>query len=499
MPQYRQSEDRRASAIPRAWLAACAVLATLSQPAAAPPEPTPPTCSELGPIRTVSHYGRETKLFAELQERIAALRGATPSTESVASRFRACLDTWRETEEEGAPALLPKLHFEIGDSKQLHFGFEGQEIQRLALSLPLSRLVARVQRGLLRATEQGPERDALERALWYLWFEATVRAGGERHDYYSYADAIASVRARDRGRSFGIGIDCEKVSDELRVRAIEDPALRTAGLAVGDRVTNVNGRAPLSMSAHELGALWLATEPFPYTLEALRDGETTTYRAHARPRLHTTLRATRSDDVLYLKLTSFSKRSERELRRILRAERRRGPFRIVLDLRGNPGGTISLGLVDLFLHPGQTVASIEDRGDSEPSDIIATIEYFDEKLVVLVDRDSASMSEIFAAAMRAHERAELVGEPTRGKAVGQRVFPVGDEGQIALVDFRCFFPGTRESWDTVGIAPEWSVTVSDELREELDEAYAAPVLDLARLAERDPALRRALATLEEAP
>jgi carboxyl-terminal processing protease len=155
-----------------------------------------------------------------------------------------------------------------------------------------------------------------------------------------------------------------------------------------------------------------------------------------------------------------------------------------------------LGLVDCFFKPGQTIASYRELEEGrEPEDTEGTVEFYDYPLAVLIDRDTASMSEVLAAAIRQHERGILVGETTSGKGVGQRVFPIGSEAELNLVTTEYYFPGTRDSWHQKGIEPDIPIIISEELRVRVQEELGNPLIDLDNQLSFDEVLREAFQAL----
>jgi C-terminal processing protease CtpA/Prc len=126
---------------------------------------------------------------------------------------------------------------------------------------------------------------------------------------------------------------------------------------------------------------------------------------------------------------------------------------IVLDLRGNTGGSVLQGLqvLDRFLSEGE-LGFRRVRGVSVP------IAYANPRsvavpLVVLVDADTASTAEIVAGVLQTYGRARLIGTTTAGKGVGQTAIRLTDGGELRLVSFEWLLPGLR-SIDTVGLTPD---------------------------------------------
>jgi carboxyl-terminal processing protease len=153
------------------------------------------------------------------------------------------------------------------------------------------------------------------------------------------------------------------------------------------------------------------------------------------------------DSIGYVELTIFSENSDQELRAAIDSLRLRGMRALVFDLRGDPGGLLDQGVAvaDLFLDPGQKIVSM--RGRTKDSDR----EYVDRRpqpwaqlpLVVLVDSNSASASEIVAGALQDHDRALIVGTTSYGKGSAQSLFPVSDSSALKLTTALWYTPSGR--------------------------------------------------------
>ncbi|HKN65821.1 MAG TPA: S41 family peptidase, partial [Gemmatimonadaceae bacterium] len=138
---------------------------------------------------------------------------------------------------------------------------------------------------------------------------------------------------------------------------------------------------------------------------------------------------------------------DQELRAAIDSLRGRGMRALVFDLRSDPGGLLDqgVGVADLFLDPGQRIVSM--RGRTKDSDR----DYVDRRpqpwpqlpLVVLVDSNSASASEIVAGALQDHDRALIVGTTSYGKGSAQSLFPVTDSSALKLTTALWYTPSGR--------------------------------------------------------
>jgi carboxyl-terminal processing protease len=157
--------------------------------------------------------------------------------------------------------------------------------------------------------------------------------------------------------------------------------------------------------------------------------------------------------VAYLKITSFQKTTAADLEAALRRLDVAGMRSLVIDLRGNPGGLLSaaVDVSDLFLERGLVVAT---RGFNYSATRSGTWRM---PLVVVIDGDSASSSEIFAGAMRDHGRATLVGTRTYGKGSIQGIFPLEVGGVGMRLTTAKFFSPKGLPYSRVGVDPDMQV------------------------------------------
>jgi carboxyl-terminal processing protease len=156
----------------------------------------------------------------------------------------------------------------------------------------------------------------------------------------------------------------------------------------------------------------------------------------------------------YIRLQDFSETTNSELGEALAALDAKGMERLVLDLRDNPGGPLdqAIAVSNRFLERGDMIVSTKGRIPNANEEYRATRQggYTDVPMIVLVNRQSASASEIVAGAMQDHDRALIVGEATFGKALVQSVYPISNGAGLALTTGRYYTPSGRmiqRPWD----------------------------------------------------
>ncbi len=261
--------------------------------------------------------------------------------------------------------------------------------------------------------------------------------------------AYEDFRIQTEGDYGGVGLEIVDRDDYITVVSPlpGTPGFR-AGIRAGDRIIGVGSESTRGWSAQQAvqvlrGSPGSSVEvtiermgvPAPITFTLTRE------RILLRSVPFSLLL---EESVAYVPLNLFSGTSTREVRAALDSLRDEGATSIVLDLRGNPGGVLDqgVGIADLFLERGAGI--VETRGDEGgPNGVIRASNgdrYEGMPLVVMVDRGSASASEIVAGALQDHDRALLVGASTFGKGSVQSLFNLSDGNVLKLTTARWYTP-----------------------------------------------------------
>ncbi len=219
----------------------------------------------------------------------------------------------------------------------------------------------------------------------------------------------------------------------------------------GDEILAVDGRSTRGMTDADAAELIAADTSRTVTLLVRPRGSTTAViRRVERTAVH--IPAVSPGVMLahgtgYVALHIVTQAAARELFDAITDLRRRGMHTLVLDLRRNPGGLIAqgVGIAELFLDPGDTIAVMRGRGRSPLTAHVARMPqpWPDMPLVLLVNRQTASSAEVIAAALQDHDRAIVVGTPTYGKGVIQTTFPLRQDVAVKFTTARWYAPSGR--------------------------------------------------------
>jgi carboxyl-terminal processing protease len=280
------------------------------------------------------------------------------------------------------------------------------------------------------------------------------------HSNFMDARQYARLRERQEGRYYGLGIQISVIDGGITVNSIFEgsPAYRR-GIRRGDVIARIEGENAIGMSSDEAVRLLRGPRGSAVNISVRRDGyeELIDLRVERDEISIATVEAAFMVDgsTGYVRLRDFSETSNDELSRALASLRDAGAARLLLDLRGNPGGPLdqAIKVSNQFLSRGDMIVYTRGRVTNSDQDYHARDAggYADQPLIVLVNRNSASASEIVAGAIQDHDRGLVVGETTFGKALVQSIYRVSHGAGLALTTARYFTPSGRmiqRPWDT---------------------------------------------------
>jgi carboxyl-terminal processing protease len=279
------------------------------------------------------------------------------------------------------------------------------------------------------------------------------------HSSFFDPKSYAQMRERQEGRYYGLGIQIQTVDGDITVMSIFEgsPAYKK-GLRRLDVIAKVGD---LDMKG------WTTDQ----AVKKLKGPKGTTVNISIRRRGYdglipmdivrdevniTTVRAAFMIDkeTGYIKLTEFTETSNRELGDALEQLTAKGMKRLVFDLRDNPGGALSqaIQISNRFLPKGNMIVYTRGRVANANEEYRATerSDYTHLPIVALVNRNSASASEIVSGALQDHDRAFVVGETTFGKALVQSVYSISEGAGVAVTTGRYYTPAGRmiqRPWD----------------------------------------------------
>ena len=270
--------------------------------------------------------------------------------------------------------------------------------------------------------------------------------------FFSPSD-FTRLREDQQGRYFGLGITVSSRFGKVTVVSPPFPGApaEKVGLRVGDVISHVNGEATEGSDLNSVVGKLKGPKGTPVDVTIARPGvdeplEITIVRDEiARFTISSAFHI--RDGIGYIKLDSFAESTGSELRAALRDLRDSEVDGLILDLRGNPGGLLqqAIDVSETFLQKDQSI--VETRGRTSGSNRPYASQRVNNDnlypLVVVINHQSASASEIVAGAIQDHDRGLIVGETSFGKGLVQSVFPLNKRAGLALTTQKWYTPSGR--------------------------------------------------------
>lgn len=282
-------------------------------------------------------------------------------------------------------------------------------------------------------------------------------------DYADQLDELGSGAVYDLGLSVsartGSGEPCSVISESCHLEVVSVFPITPAasqGIVVGDIIVTVDGEALAGLSAEAATALMFGPAGVTVQLGIERStGPLTKSLVREDFRFDPIEFEMINSSVAYLRLNTFSQLSAQLVGQVLQLSEVESSRAMILDLRDNPGGLVlaAQAIASQFLD-GDLVMIERGRDYEYPWEVIeGGLANPSMRLIVLVNRASASASEVLAAVLKERGRATVVGEPTFGKNLVQQVYTARDGGQLRITVARWETPGGTDIGIT-GLEPD---------------------------------------------
>ena len=265
----------------------------------------------------------------------------------------------------------------------------------------------------------------------------------------------SDVDIMTNGKYGGIGVSIGVLNNKVKITEIMDgyPAQRQ-GLRIGDIILEVDGFKVSVENYNEVSPRVKGEPGTQLKLKVLRNNQKDTLIFHLireeillKSLIYYGFYPPNSNNV-YLKLNSFNKTVAAEIQNAIKKLKNEREIKsVVLDLRGNPGGLLesAIEVSDKFLQKNLLIVSTRGRDESSERKFYSTEEplFKDEKVVVLINENSASASEIVAGAIQDHDRGIILGTQSFGKGLVQTITPITNEVSLKITTAKYYTPSGR--------------------------------------------------------
>ena len=320
--------------------------------------------------------------------------------------------------------------------------------------------------------------------------EGMIAALGDRWSYYIPASEYQSYQEQSENAYVGIGITIIQAEDGSGLEVVEvqpeGPAME-AGMQPGDLITAIFDQSAAGMTTDEARNL-VRGEEGTFVSITVRREEQELNLSVKRARIETVVASGQLLDgnIGLVTISNFDQRCAQESIAAIEDLLNQGAEKLIFDVRFNPGGYADelVKLLDYLLPEGNLFQTVDSMGRE-------TLDTSDEKwldvpMAVLVNADSYSAAEFFAAALQEYEAAVIIGEQTSGKGYFQNTFPLVDGSAVALSTGKYFTP-KGVSLEGVGITPDILSTVDEDTYWQIYYNQIPP--------EEDPQIAAAVAAL----
>lgn len=314
----------------------------------------------------------------------------------------------------------------------------------------------------------------------YAGLKAMVASLGDPYSVYYTPEEFAAFQQNSSGEYYGVGMGIA-IDDVTGLTVVsyflDDSSAQQAGIEVGDFIISINGEDVTKNTLQEIRVKCVGDDGTPVTIGVKRGDEVLEFTM-ARKSVELDMVAYKllDGDIGYMQIKQFSGNCEVVFNEGLDYFEEQGARGIVFDLRNNPGGylTTVVSMLDRLLPEGTIVYTEDKAGNRDTTTSDASCTRI--PMVLLVNENTASASEIFAGAIQDYDWGEVVGTRTYGKGVVQIVIPIESTGGGIKITSSEYFTPKGRSIDGNGVYPDDYVELSAEQDTQLKEGLSSLAL-----------------------
>ena len=293
---------------------------------------------------------------------------------------------------------------------------------------------------------------------------AMIAALGDRWSYYIPADEYAAYMEQMNNTYVGIGVTIQAQEDGsiLVIEVTAGGPAEEAGIQVEDRIVGVNGQSILNMSLTDSQNLIRGQENTTVDITVLRGEEEKTVTVTRRTIRTVVAKGEMLEgNVGLVTIANFNSNCSAETITAIEQLIQQGAQKLIFDVRNNPGGYAQelVKILDYLLPEGKLFTTVDYAGNEHTD--MSDAACLDMPMAVLVNGNSYSAAEFFAAAMAEYEAAVIVGEKTSGKGYFQSTFVLPDGSAVGLSIGKYYTPN-GQSLDKIGITPDVEIAPGED-------------------------------------
>lgn len=308
--------------------------------------------------------------------------------------------------------------------------------------------------------------------------------------YYIPASEFAAHQEYKENSTVAIGVNIALREDETGIDILGvsmGGAAEAAGILPGDVLIKVDGQSVAGMTLDQVTDLVRGEEGTELTVAVLRNGEEKSFTLK-RQKITVAAGKMIADDIGLIRINNFNTDCAKETLAAIEQLQTQGATKLIFDVRNNPGGYVAemIDVLDYLLPEGVLFRQEDYQGSkSEENSDAACLEM---PMAVLVNGDSYSAAEFFAAALQEYDWATVLGEKTSGKGHYQLTLTLSDGSAVNLSSGKYFTPKGVNLTEAGGLTPDKTIAVDAEIAEKIAVNGVLP--------QNDPQIQAAVAQLQ---
>lgn len=304
-------------------------------------------------------------------------------------------------------------------------------------------------------------------------YRGLVDSLGDVYSTYYTAEEYADMTEKSDGEYCGIGAVMSQAASTGVVTIIqvyEDSPAMKGGMLPGDMLCGVEGKEIAGMDLSSIVALVKGEEGTKVSIDVIHQGdekESTLVMERAKIEVPTVAHEMLKNDIGYVQVTAFDKVTVEQFKEAVEDLEQQGEKGLIIDLRDNGGGLLTsvIDMLDYMLPEGLLMYT-ETKYGRDAEYYSTDDEQFTKPLVILINGNTASASEVFTGAIQDYNAGTVVGTTSFGKGIVQSVMPLRDGSAIKLTTSKYFTPEGRNIHGT-GLEPDVVVELDEKLQKKI--------------------------------
>ena len=308
------------------------------------------------------------------------------------------------------------------------------------------------------------------KSLFYGAINGMLQSLGDPYSRFLNEDDYSEFKQDVTGKFVGVGVEIALKDNEMVVVSpIDDTPAQRAGIKAGDVIIQVNDTMVKDSKFNDVMKLIKGEPHSKVKIAVRREGftEPLNFDLERLPIKVDSIKYGMIGDthIGYIKIKHFYAETTADVERALNYFNKEGVKKLVIDLRWNPGGDLdaAIGISELLLPQGSTIVSTRGREGSKIEEVFKSKrkQVYTGELILLVNKGSASSSEILSGAIKDNKRAKLIGQKTFGKALVQRLMDIDPEKTGFTLTIRKYYTPSGALIHKKGITPDIEMTAEE--------------------------------------